>query len=387
MLNAQTQPPTEDDGRFRLAMASSGIGMAIVSLDGRWLEVNPAFEQMFGHTAAAVVGTTAAEMTHPDDLATSRDYLRGLVSGELPALDAEKRYLHRDGRVLWVHVNVAAMRDPEGQPRYLIAQLRDVTTQREAEAALQQSNATLAARIAERNMELEITHRQQELFAYGVSHDLRAPLRAVDSFAALLAAQYGDRLDETGRDYLDRIRNAAARMSGLIDALLELSRATRNEFRSQPVDLSLLAEWVGAELQDAEPARAAEITVAPGLRVRGDERHLKQMLTQLLHNAWKFSYERDRVRISIDGERRGDVLHVAIRDAGSGFDMRYADRMFEPFQRLHGPEQAGGNGLGLAIAQRIAERHGGRIWATSELGSGSVFHLELPAAAQDGSGA
>jgi len=373
MLSADRQGQAGGDARFRLAMASSGIGMAIVDLDGRWSEVNPAFERMFGHAAAEVVGQPVAMMTHPDDRAASDDALRGLIGGVLPTLDAEMRYLHRDGHAVWTHVNVAVMRGADGEPACLIAQLRDITAQRAAEAALRDCNA-----------ELERINRQRELFAYGVSHDLRAPLRAIDSFAALVAGQYGDRLDDTGRDYLDRIRNAAARMSGLIDSLLELSRADRSELKSEIVDLSLLAEWVGAELQDAEPSRAADIAVQPGLLVRGDERHLKQLLTQLLRNAWTFSRDRDRVRIAVTGERRGDRLQVSVRDEGTGFDMRYAERMFEPFQRLHGPEQGGGHGLGLTIAQRIAQRHGGRVWADSESGVGSVFHVDLPAADDNG---
>lgn len=259
---------------------------------------------------------------------------------------------------------------------------QDMDVRRAAEAELRERNAALEAQLAERDAELERTRRQQDLLAHGISHDLRAPLRAIDSFAALIAGEYRDRLDDTGRDYLDRIRNAAARMSGLIDALLELTRADRGDIKPAAVDLSLLAEWVGAELQDAEPSRAADVTVQPGLLVRGDERQLKQLLTQLLRNAWTFSRGCDRVRIVVGGERHGDRLHVSVRDEGAGFDMRYADRMFEPFQRLHSTEQGGGSGLGLAIAQRIAQHHGGRIWAESQADAGSVFHLELPAAQQ-----
>lgn len=365
-------------------MTSSGIGMAIVDLQGCWVEVNPAIEHMFGYAASELLGRPVFEISHPADVDDSRRYVDELIDGRLAVLDVQKRYRRRDGEIVWVHLNVAVMRNAAGAPCYFISQLRDITAQHAAEESLQTWSATLEQRVAERTEELEKVNRQQELFAYGVSHDLRAPLRAIDSFAALLAGQYGAQLDDTGRDHLDRIRNAAARMSGLIDALLDLSRASRNELKSDTVDLSLLAEWACAELQDAEPTRNADIRVQPGLAVQGDERLLKLLLDQLLHNAWKFSRERERVEIEVIGEHHGDRLVVAIRDCGDGFDMRYAERMFEPFQRLHGPEQAGGNGLGLAIAQRIAERHGGRMWAASELGSGSVFHVELPAAPHSG---
>jgi signal transduction histidine kinase len=219
---------------------------------------------------------------------------------------------------------------------------------------------------------------QQEQLAQGVAHDLRAPLRAIDGFAAMLAKHAGESLDATGRDYLQRIRDAAHRMGSLVDALQTYSRVGRAPLREAPVDLSLLAEWVAADLQDAEPGRAARIDVAPGLAVHGDEGLLRELLRQLLDNAWKFSAPRERVEVRVEGERDGDRLRLRIRDQGIGFDMQYMDKLFQPFQRLHGTDQGAGAGFGLAIAQCIAHRHGGRIHAESQSGGGSVFHVELP---------
>jgi len=361
-------------------MRSSGIGMAIVDVEGRWVEVNPAIERMFGRQARELIGHAASEVTHPDDVALSKGYLAGLVGGDIPVLDAQKRYLRGNGDVLWAHINVAPMRDDAGRVVYLVLHMRDITAQRDAEEVLHALNHSLEQRVEERTEQLQAINRQQELFAYGVSHDLRAPLRAIDSFASLLAGHAGGQLDDTGRDYLGRIRAAAGRMSELIDSLLDLSRASRVDMKLEQVDLSLLAEWVYAELADAEPDRPVEFKVQPGLRAHGDERQLKLLLHQLMHNAWKFSRDRDRVRIGISGQTRGDKTVLSIRDEGSGFDMRYSEKLFQPFQRLHGPDQAGGNGIGLAIAQRIIERHRGRLWAESEPGSGSTFHVELPTA-------
>lgn len=358
--------------RFRLAMDASGIGMAIVDLQGCWVEVNPAFERMFGYSADEVIGKPAIAITHPDDVALSRGYLRGLVDGTIPVLDAQKRYLHRNGDTVWAHVNVSVMRDDAGDPLYLLAQLRDVSAQRAAELALQsRADAEHAARDA--------SNRQLQLFADAVAHDLRAPLRSIESFSALLADRAGDRLDDTDRDYLTRIRSASARMSSLLSALNDLSYITRTELRHADVDLSLLADWVGAELQDAEPHKRAEIRVQPRLHVFGDERLLKLLLSHLMGNAWKFSREREPIRIEVRGERVGDVLRIEIRDQGIGFDMRYAHKLFEPFQRLHGPDQGGGHGLGLAMVRRIAERHRGSVRAQSRPEAGSTFTLELPA--------
>lgn len=239
----------------------------------------------------------------------------------------------------------------------------------------------LQQRLAAVEAELREQGRQQQALAQGISHDLRAPLRSIDSFAMLLGQHLQGALDDTGREHLHRIRDAAARMGALLDSLQQLSQAGRNPLRHASVDLSMLADWVGAELQDAEPGRAAQVVVAPSLSAWGDEQLLKGMLAQLLDNAWKFSRTRERVEIAVEGEVVGDRLQLRIRDRGIGFDARYADKLFEPFQRLHGTEEGAGAGVGLAIAQCIARRHGGRIRAESTLGAGSVFHVELPTAA------
>lgn len=225
----------------------------------------------------------------------------------------------------------------------------------------------------------QAAHRQLQLLTDAIAHDLRAPLRSIENFAARLVESAAPRLDERERDHLQRVQDAAARMSSLLDALGELSRATHAELRPGPVDLSLLAEWVLAELRDAEPARAAHTQVQPGLAVHGDERLLKSLLTQLLHNAWKFTPAGEPVRIEVGGGIDQGRARLVVRDHGSGFDPRYAHKLFEPLQRLHAIEQGGGHGLGLAIARRIVERHGGSIAADSRPGDGAVFIVELPA--------
>ena len=353
-------------------MAASGIGMAIVDLDRRWVEVNPAFERMFGYSADELVGRHAADFTHPDDIEPSRQALDDLVAGRVEFIDAPKRYLHRDGKTLWTHANVAVMRAADGAPLLLLVQVRDVSAEREAESVLR-ANAEARADAA------DASERQLQMFADAVAHDLRAPLRSIESFSGLLAKRAGEQLDETGRDYLERIRNAASRMSSLLAALADLSHATRTELKPGPVDLSLLADWVLAELQEAEPGRVVRAQVQPGLVAHGDERLLKLLLEQLLHNAWKFAQNRSEARIEVGGSNDAGGTRLFVRDNGSGFDMRYAHKLFEPFQRLHGPDEGGGHGLGLAIAQRIAERHHGYLRAESEPDVGSTFHLHLPA--------
>jgi signal transduction histidine kinase len=222
--------------------------------------------------------------------------------------------------------------------------------------------------------------RQLQMFADTVAHDLRAPLRSIESFAKLLEDRAGPKLDAAERMHLSRIRAAATRMSGLLAALGELSRAASASMQSAPVDLSLLAEWVLAELQDAEPGRSIEVDVQPGLWVQGDEHLLKQLLRALLENAWTFTRGVDHARIAVRGESVDGRVHVTVDDNGRGFDMQYAHKLFQPFQRLHGVAEGAGHGLGLAIARRIAQRHGGNVAAASVEGQGSTFTVELPAA-------
>lgn len=231
--------------------------------------------------------------------------------------------------------------------------------------------------------EAEDAIRQLQAFADAVAHDLRAPLRSIQGFSRLLEDRVADQLDDTARDHLQRIRRAADRMDGLLVGLGELSQATGATLRRGPVDLGLLCDWVVAELQDANPDCRAEVSVEglDGLSVEGDEHLLKLALTKLLENSWCFSMDDQPVQISLHGATADGQVHLRLADQGVGFDMRYAHKIFQPFQRLHGPEQGAGHGLGLAVAYRIVTRHGGTLEAESAAGRGAVFHLRLPAAA------
>ena len=303
MLSADMQNEASDDDRFRLAMASSGIGMAIVDLQGHWVEVNPAFERMFGYGAGELVGRPTVEFTHPDDIADSRRYLRGLIDGSIPVLDAQKRYLHRNGEVVWAHLNVAVMRDDDGAP-LLPASCSCATSARSAPPSWRcRLNARSTREHAARDC---ASQPQLQLFADAASRTTCAR-RCVRSTAspALLA----DQRRRPARRDRPRLPGAHPRRRGAHERPARLRCSSCRappapSSRPTTVDLSLLAEWVGAELQDAEPQRARRDPGAAGpVRRAATSACSSCCWSQLMDNAWKFSREREPIRIDGRGDR------------------------------------------------------------------------------------
>jgi two-component system sensor histidine kinase/response regulator len=241
----------------------------------------------------------------------------------------------------------------------------------------EQSARQLAEARAELVRELEHKNRELESFSYAVSHDLRAPLRRIDSFSRALLESQGDRLDESGRKFLSRVREASQHMAHLIDDVLYLSRVTRAELREQEVDLSDLASAVLARLQEAAPEREVELKIRPGVVVTGDGQLLRIALENLLENAWKFTARQPATRIEFGVTPASGEPTYFVRDNGAGFDMTYAARLFGPFQRLHPQHEFPGSGIGLATVQRIIHRHGGRVWAEGLVGQGATFYFTL----------
>ena len=238
-------------------------------------------------------------------------------------------------------------------------------------------NKGLEKRVQERTKQLEETNRELDAFAYTVSHDLRAPLRAIDGFSEALLEDYGGRLDEEGKRYLGYLREGTREMSDLIGGLLQLSRATREGIDPQAVDLSEMARLVAEELRKADPLRGAVFSIAPGVAAFADHRMMRSVLENLLGNAWKYTSRRSDGSIEFGVEAKDGESVFFVRDNGAGFDMAYADKLFLPFQRLHQAEEFPGIGIGLATVERIILRHGGKIWAESAPGKGATFHFTL----------
>jgi light-regulated signal transduction histidine kinase (bacteriophytochrome) len=239
------------------------------------------------------------------------------------------------------------------------------------------ANADLERRVAERTRQLESANRELEAFAYAVSHDLRAPLRSMSGFSQILQENAPPGLDEKSRHYLQRIHDASQRMSSLIDDLLNLSRIGRSELTARPISLSQVAGEAAAAIRERHPTRDVQLEIAEGMEVNADSRLLRIALENLLSNAWKYTSRAAQAAVSV-GVQAGEHGPVYfVRDNGVGFDMKYADKLFVPFQRLHPEAEFPGSGIGLVTVQRIIARHGGRVWAEAKPDEGATFYFTL----------
>ena len=253
----------------------------------------------------------------------------------------------------------------------------EMTERRQAEAALRELNVSLEQRVNDRTAELLAANKELEAFSYSVSHDLRAPLRAMDGFSMALLEDSAGKLDETAQGYLRRIRAGSQRMAELIDDLLNLSRITRAEMRRERVDLTAMAEEIGAEFKVSCPDRQVELVVTRAMVVRADGPMLRVVLNNLLGNAWKYTARCAQARIEVGAQEQDGKRVFFVRDNGAGFDMAYVGKLFGAFQRLHSAQEFEGTGIGLALVQRIIHRHGGCVRAEGAVGQGATFYFTL----------
>ncbi|MDZ4339324.1 MAG: ATP-binding protein, partial [candidate division NC10 bacterium] len=299
-------------------------------------------------------------------------YLGDKIGGEEFSEDDEQLASVLAGAAALAYDNI--MLYDEIQRRAVDLEL-EVIQRRRAEEEIRRLNEGLEQRITERTAELEAVNKELESFSYSVAHDLRGPLRSLDGFSQILLEDYNGQLDTQGKDYLLRVRSGAQRMAQLIDDLLRLSRVTRGEIRREAVDLSGAARSVVTELQKTQPERQLDIRIEDGMVVHGDGRLLRLVLENLIGNAWKFTSKHPRATIEFGVTQRDGRPAYFVRDDGAGFDMAYADKLFGPFQRLHGPAEFPGTGIGLATVQRIIHRHGGRVWAEGGVETGATIYF------------
>lgn len=279
--------------------------------------------------------------------------------------------------LIWVDTTKVPLTDASGNPYGVLGVYEDITARKQAEEEIRQLNALLEQRVADRTAQLTAANQELEAFSYSVSHDLRAPLRAMSGFSSILREEYSGQLDEKGDHYLSRIQEASEHMGQLINDLLNLSRIGRAVFTRQQVDLSGLANKIVAELKAQFPHRRVDFEIAANLIVQGDENLLKIAMENLLNNACKFTSQREQAIIQVGSVEQDGERIFFVRDNGAGFNMEYANKLFIAFQRLHSEREFPGTGIGLATVQRIIRRHGGRVWAEGEIDKGATFYFTV----------
>lgn len=384
-LAAETSPPGELTANSN-AVAVESYREVVDSLSevlfrtdelGRLVFLNDAWKDLSGFELDFARLHPLTDFLHPDDRLRAREAIRSLLAGDGQEWTDELRLRTLAGEIRWVGIACRTLRDGSGQESGIAGTIDDISARKIAEFSLRNLNQELESRVRSRTAELETAMRELEAFSYSVSHDLRAPLRAIDGFARILAEEAGPRLEERHREQLVRIRAGAERMAILIDALIDLASVSRQPLHRQPVDLSRIAEAVIRDLQAESPGRAVAVEITRDMTVVADPVLMHVLLDNLLRNAWKFTSHCEHPRIVFGATREGDRAVFHVEDNGAGFNMNYAGKLFQPFQRLHAQHEFPGTGIGLATVQRIVARHEGRVWASAEPGKGARFCFML----------
>lgn len=384
---AEQQRQLREQGEYiGLLLNSTAEAIYGVDTSGVCTFANPACLRMLGYRhESELVGRNIHALIHhtfPDGRPYPKEECRvrrSTLQGETSHADDEVHW-RADGSSFpveyWSH---PIFRD--GQLIGAVVTFVDITARKQAEAEVRRYRDELEQRVEARTVELRAANRELEAFSYSISHDLRAPLRAIDGFSRIVLEDHAAQLDAEARDHLVRVRSAVQRMGTLIDDLIELSRVGRMEMQRMDVDLSDIAREVLDQLRASEPGRLVELAIAPGLHGRGDERLVRLLLQNLFDNAWKYTRRTAQARIEFSADP-GTPGGYIVRDNGAGFDMQYAHKLFQPFQRLHRAEDFEGAGVGLATVARIVHRHGGQVWVEAEVGKGTTFHFTLGAVGQ-----
>jgi PAS domain S-box-containing protein len=362
----------ESEELFRKTFELAASGVAHVTLDGRFLRVNPRLSEILGYPEGELNGRSVKQISHPDDRDVT-DPQRALVrAGERESVRVEKRYVRKDGSVVWVSLGVALVRSAAGTPLYEIAMFDDITERKEAERALREAHE-----------ELKRSNSELEQFAYVASHDLQEPLRMVSSYTQLLGRRYGETFDADAKEFMAYIVDGAARMKQLIEDLLAYSRVGTKGKDFKPVDMEKALRRAINNLKAAIEESGAKVTHDPLPALPADEVQLAQLFQNLMGNALKFRGP-NAPHVHVALRDLGEEVEVAVRDNGIGIEPQYFERIFMVFQRLHDKGEYPGTGIGLAICKKVVERHGGRIRVESQLGEGSAFIFTLPKHQREG---
>jgi PAS domain S-box-containing protein len=384
----------ESQSRFLETFTSAAVGMAIVALDGGWLEVNPALCQIIGYSEAELQATNFQAITYPEDLKDDLAKVEQLLSGAISSYQMEKRYIHQQGDLIWINLSVSLVKDQHEQPLYFVALIENINKRKQAEQALAKLNEQLENKVRQRTFELQKvndlllgtteelkkSNRELEQFAYITSHDLKAPLRAIANLSEWIEEDLEDKLDDDSRYNINLLRGRVYRLENLINGLLDYSRVGRVKSEPQTVDVAKMLEEIidlldvcdnfTIEIQENMPTFNTELIP------------LQQVFHNLISNAIKHSdwlrqrgAHRDRGKITISVKEQNNFYEFAVADNGKGIDPKYHERIFTIFQTLEARDTKESTGIGLAIVKKAVENQDGKVWVESQLGEGTVFRF------------
>jgi PAS domain S-box-containing protein len=333
---------------------------------------------MTGYSPEELSNTKWQDISHPDDIIATEKMIQVLISGEKDSVRFIKRYIHKNGAVIWTDVGTALRRDKDGTPLYFMTAVLDITERKQAEEEISKLNAELEHKVKLRTELLEAANKELEAFSYSVSHDLRAPLRSVHGYTKILLEEYENKLDDEGKRICGIISSGATQMGELIDDLLNFSRIGRSGLNPGPLDMKSIVQAVFDDMTSKEEKSKTKLRLGKLHNAFGDANLIRLVWNNLISNAVKYSSKEKTSEISIGSSSKYENITYSIRDNGVGFDMNYKHKLFGVFQRLHSEAEFEGNGVGLAIVQRIILKHGGKVWAEGEEGKGATFYFSLP---------
>lgn len=370
----------ESEERFRKIFEEGPLGMVMASLNtGKFYRANKAFCHMLGYTEEELLQRTFLEVTYVNDLEKDLAAVKNLSEGRIQKYNTEKRYLKKDGSIIWAALALSRIYSEKNQSYYALAMIEDITKRKMAEEEIHKLNAELEIKVDERTAQLKAANKDLETFTYSVSHDLKAPLRGIDGYSKLLLDKFKPALNAEAQKFIETIRRSTRQMNQLIDDLLSYSRLERSEINLQRIKISeLIKSVVNNYSADLEDAKFKVNINCPDIEIMADARGLTIAIRNVIENAIKFTRGTANPLIQIEVEDKDLLWIVSVQDNGIGFDMKYHDKIFEIFQRLQRVEDFPGTGIGLAMVSKAMNKMNGQVRATSSLGEGSTFFLEIP---------
>ncbi|NKB35596.1 MAG: PAS domain S-box protein [Gammaproteobacteria bacterium] len=364
--------------RFHAAFDNTAIAMSINKLDGPYMIVNPAMSRFTGYTETELLSLTNLSITHPDDIEQTQANCDYLIEGHADHFLMEKRYIHKNGKEIWGLLSVAIVRDAAGEPLYFVPQIQDITERKKLEEELLKHQSRLETEVKHRTGELASVNKELQAFAHSVSHDLKAPLRTIEGYTDILKEDYGTQLDDAAQDYLSEIGEGAVRMGEMVDDLLWHATLGQGFVDVEMIDMNTTLEKVKRNLAgDIKEKRARIYTQGDLGEITGHKATIEALLQNLISNAIKYVEDEVTPDVLISASETETEFVISVRDNGIGIDKDHQKKIFGIFERLHTLDEYPGTGIGLAIAEKAAQLHGGRLWLDSEPGKGTTFYFSI----------